>query len=277
MSLYRRRADIQPSFIVFAVLAVQLWALLTLESTLALLAVAAGLLLFSACPGAISHNHHHTMTFRPRWMNRLYEVILFLETGIPPFAWTLHHNIGHHQHYLNPALDPSAWQTRDGSTMSRIRYDLYNAAMVYPEVIRIGRQRPKLLRQFLIWTAISLAVLAFLIWLAPKQALILFVLPMPIMLVGLLDNTYQQHQGLDMSSDHTASRNTTSRLYNLISWNLGYHTAHHLHPGVHWSELPALHEQIRDQIPPHLICDSVLLSACDRQQDAGGRVQPTPG
>ena len=119
-----------------------------------------------------------------------------------------------------------------------------------------------------------------LIWLAPKQALIIFVLPMPIMLIGLLDNTYQQHQGLDMSGDHCASRNTTSRLYNLISWNLGYHTAHHMHPGVHWSKLPELHETIRHRIPAHLICDSVLLSHCDRQpkpvyQGRGGRaMQP---
>src|SRR5690554_8039046 len=88
---------------------------------------------------------------------------------------------------------------------------------------------------------------------------------MPIMLIGLLDNTYQQHQGLDLSSDLRAPRNTTSKLYNLISWNLGYHTAHHLHPGVHWSKLPALHDEIRHQIPDHLVCNSGLLSDCERQ------------
>jgi len=265
MAIYRHRADILPSLIVIAVFTLQLWAVFTLESTTALLAVAAGLLLFSACPGSISHNHHHTMTFRYRWMNRIYEVILFLETGVPPFAWTLHHNIGHHNHYLDPQLDPSAWQQKDGTTMNRIRYDLYNALRVYPEVIRIGRSRPKLLRQFIIWTSVSLIVLTGLILLAPKQALIIFVLPMPIMLIGLLDNTYQQHQGLDLSSDLSASRNTTSKLYNLISWNLGYHTTHHLHPGVHWSKLPALHDEIRHQIPDHLVCNSVLLSDCERQ------------
>jgi beta-carotene hydroxylase len=275
MSIYRHRADVLPSLIVLTIFFIQLWAVFTLESTYALLAVAGGLLLVSACPGSISHNHHHTMTFRPRWMNRVYEVILFLETGVPPYAWTLHHNIGHHQHYLDPTLDPSAWQQPDGRTMNRVRYDLYNAARVYPEIIRIGRTRPRLLRQFTIWTTLSLMVLAALIWLAPKQALIIYVLPMPIMLIGLLDNTYQQHQGLDMSSDHTASRNTTSRLYNLISWNLGYHTAHHMHPGVHWSKLPELHRKIEQRIPEHLICDSVLLSACDRKPEPqSGALRP---
>lgn len=262
-AIWRYQADIPPTLIVLGVLGVQLGAVFTLESLPALFTVAGALLLFSACPGAISHNHHHYNTFRPRWMNRIYEVILFLETGIPPFGWTIHHNLGHHKHYLHPPDDPSGWQNPDGSTMNRIKYDLYNAARVYPEIIRIGRSRPKLLRRFLTWTAVSLTVLSALIALRPVPALIIFVLPMPIMLVGLLDNTFQQHQDLDTRSDYTASRNTTNRLYNLISWNLGYHTAHHLYPNVHWSKLPELHERIRDRIPDHLVSDSVLLSSCD--------------
>jgi beta-carotene hydroxylase len=268
--IWRHPADRMPALIVFSVLGVQLWAVFTVESVPALLAIALGLLLFSACPGSISHNHHHYNTFRPRWMNRIYEVILFLETGIPPFGWTIHHNLGHHKDYLDQTKDPSGWVNPDGSVMNRVKYDLYNAARVYPEIMRISRSRPRLRRSFLRWTAISLAVLGTLIWLQPVAALIIFVLPMPIMLVGLLDNTYQQHQDLDISSDYTASRNTTNRLYNLISWNLGYHTAHHLHPSTHWSELPRVHERIKERIPEHLIGDSVFLSECD-QDNRGDR------
>jgi fatty acid desaturase len=105
-------------------------------------------------------------------------------------------------------------------------------------------------------------VLGVFIWLDPVKALILFVLPMPIMHIGLLDNTYMQHSDLDLSSDFTASRNSTSRLYNFISWNLGYHTAHHIKPNLHWSKLPAYHDSIKQQIPEGVMCDSVLLSAC---------------
>lgn len=264
--IWRQRADIAPALVILAVLGVQLSAFFFLESLSALFAVMVALLLFSACPGSISHNHHHYPTFRYQWMNRIYEVILFLQTGVPPFAWTIHHNIGHHRLYLEPEKDPSGWINPDGSVMHRIKYDLYNAAMVYPEIARIGRTRPKLYRKFKLWTAVSLAVLSVFIWINPVNALILFVLPMPIMLVGLLDNTYQQHQDLDTSSDYTASRNTVNRLYNLISWNLGYHTAHHLNPTLHWSQLPKFHEEIRHRIPRHLVCDSVLLSACDRQR-----------
>lgn len=263
--IYRQRADILPSLIVTGVLIVQLATVAFVEDVATLFAIAAGLLMFSACPGSISHNHHHYPTFRRQWQNRIYEVMLFLETGIPPFAWTLHHNLGHHKHYLDQRLDPAAWQNGDGSVMNRVRFDLYNALRVYPEVVRIGRQRPKLLKRFYLWAAVSLSVLALLLWWKPVAASIIFLLPMPIMLIGLLDNTYQQHQGLDTSSDFTASRNSLSKLYNLISWNLGYHTAHHLHPSVHWSKLPELHDSLAHRIPDELVCDSVFLSQCGKE------------
>lgn len=278
--IWRHSADIAPSLIVLGVLTVQLWAVFTLESVAGLLFVSLGLLLFSACPGAISHNHHHCNTFRPRWMNRVYEVVLFLETGIPPYGWTLHHNLGHHKDYLDQDNDPSGWREPDGRVMNRIKYDCYNALRVYPEIFRIGRRYPRVLRQFKRWGLVSLAVLALLIVFNPLPALIVFVLPMPIMLLGLLDNTYQQHQDLDISSDYTASRNTSNWLYNLISWNLGYHTAHHMRPSLHWSELPEFHARIRHRIPDQLVCDSLLLSRCGKRRAGlpaiGGMAQAHP-
>ena len=263
MSLYRHQEDRLPSLVVALAFSAQLLAFFLLESLWTLIGYALFHLSISATLGSISHNHHHIATFKHRLLNRCYEVILFLQTGVPPYAWTLHHNLGHHRHYLNPKLDPSAWQTRRG-TMNRVKYDLYNSLMIYPEIIRIGRSSPYLLSQFYRWGAISLAVLALLVLINPLNALIIFIAPMPIMLIGLLDNTYQQHQGLDMNSDYTASRNTTNRLYNLISWNLGYHTAHHLYPGVHWSKLPQKHAEIEHLIPEELVGNSVFVSRCGK-------------
>jgi len=45
----------------------------------------------------------------------------------------------------------------------------------------------------------------------------------------------------------------TDPLYNLRTLNLGYHTAHHLRPRLHWSKLPALHARIVAGIPPELV------------------------
>lgn len=261
-SCYRHREDVAPSLVVLSVLIIQMGAFFLLPDLGMVACVMLALLAFSAMPGSISHNHHHSATFRFAWMNRCYEVVLFLQTGVPPYAWTIHHNLGHHRYYLDPEEDTAPWQDKSGRMMSRIRYDVRGALMIFPEIYRVGRQHPLLLRRFNRWLLVSLAVLGVFLWLDPVRALVLFVLPMPIMYLGLLDNTYQQHSGLDMDSHLTASRNTTSRLYNFISWNLGYHTAHHLYPSVHWSRLPQLHETLRPEIPEGLVCHSVLLSDC---------------
>lgn len=261
-SVYRYREDIAPSLVILAIFGVQLFTFFFVESLLVVAAIMLGLLSISAMPGSISHNHHHVPTFLRPWMNRWYEVILFLEVGIPPYAWTLHHNLGHHRDYLDQEKDPANWRLADGSVMSRVRYDIVGSLRIYPEIWRIGRQHPELFRRFKRWSLISLAVLGVFLMLDPVKALLLFVAPMPIMYLGLLDNTYMQHSDLDTDSEFTASRNSTSRLYNFISWNLGYHTAHHMKPHLHWSRLPQWHAQIEQRIPDGMKCNSVLLSAC---------------
>lgn len=270
--IYRHPADRLPSVIVLLFFGVQLATFFLAESLWTVAAVMAVLLSLSALPGSIAHNHHHVPTFLSPWLNRGYEVILFLETGITPYSWTIHHNIGHHKDYLDQDRDPANWRLPDGSVMSRVRYDVVGALRIYPEIFRIGRDYPELFRRWKVWSTVSLLVLGVFMVLDPLKALVLFVLPMPVMYLGLLDNTYMQHSDLDTSSHFTASRNTTSRLYNLISWNLGYHTAHHLKPHVHWSRLPALDEEIRHRMPEGVRCESVLLSACSYRHSRDGDV-----
>lgn len=276
MRFYRYREDIAPSLVVLGVLAIQLATFFWVDSLWIVAGVMAGLLAFSAMPGSISHNHHHLPTFMQPLLNRCYEVVLFLETGVPPYAWTLHHNMGHHKEYLDQEKDPASWRLPDGSVMSRLRYDVVGALRIYPEIWRIGRAHPELFRRFKVWTSISLGVLGVLVALDPLKALLLFIAPLPIMYLGLLDSTYMQHSDLDTGSELTASRNTVSRLYNLISWNLGYHTAHHLKPHVHWSRLPELHAEIESSIPDGVKCDSVLLSACSYRHSQQPRAPLAP-
>ncbi|MDI1301366.1 MAG: fatty acid desaturase [bacterium] len=267
-SIYRHREDIAPSLVALCIFVIQLLTFFFVDSLWGVASVMLGLLMFSAMPGSISHNHHHVPTFMRPWMNRIYEVMLFLEVGIPPYAWTIHHNIGHHKDYLDQEKDPANWRLPDGSVMSRIRYDIVGALRIYPEIRKIGRHYPELYRRFRIWTSVAVLVLGVFILMDPLKALLLFVAPMPFMYLGLLDNTYMQHSDLDTRSELTASRNTSSRLYNFISWNLGYHTAHHMKPNLHWSRLPVFHAQIESSIPAGMKCDSVLLSACSYRHSA---------
>lgn len=259
MSIIRYRADIPAIILVLGVLAAQLGIFFLVDSHW----LAAGWMLVlsgvQVSSGAICHNHHHVKTFTRNGLNRLYECVLYLQTGTSPFSWTIHHNIGHHGYYLDPSEDPSAWQRSDGTMMGRWHYDFYNALRVYPEIIRIGRRHPHVYRKFKRMFVIANIPLITFIALDPARAAIVFLIPMALQLLLLLDNTYGQHAGTSMDNHLVASRNVELPLYNLSSWNLGFHTAHHMYPGIHWSKLPQVHEKIRDRIPAEMITNTYLL------------------
>lgn len=258
MPVYRHRADIPASLLIFTVFAIQLWAFFSLHDPWVLIAVVALLMLVQVSCGAVCHNHHHVNIFTRPGPNRLLEVIMYLQTGTSPYSWTIHHNIGHHGDYLDQERDPSHWQEPDGSTMGRLKYDFYNAFRIYPEIWKIGRRHPVLFARFRRWLWISNTALLVFVLIDPVNALIVFLLPMAVMLVILLDNTYQQHSGLATDNHYLASRNMEHPLYNLTSWNLGYHTAHHIYPGLHWTRLPEIHARIRRRIPGTLISQTLL-------------------
>lgn len=204
---------------------------------------------FFQSASAVNHNHHHCLTFHSRVLNRLFECVLFFQTGYSPFAWTIHHNVGHHEFYLDQNKDTSAWKAADGRIYSRFEYCLRNSLNIYPEIWRVGKEHPELFRNFLKAFVVCLAILLALIIIDPIAALFVFVIPMSMMHFLTVDSTFEHHSGLDTPDKYGASYTITDRLYNLLAWNLGYHTAHHVRPGLHWSRLPQFHKKICNDIP----------------------------
>lgn len=259
MILIRYRSDIPAVFLVIAVAVAQLYVFFAIESTLVALGCITLLFGIQVSSGAICHNHHHVNTFRIKWLNRVYESILYLQTGTSPFSWTIHHNIGHHRHYLEPHNDPAPWLHENGAMMKRLYFDVINAARIYPEIIQIGQAHPHVYSKFKRMFVLANLPLAALFIIDPLRTLLVFILPMILLLVLLLDNTWGQHAGTGLDNHFEASRNVELPLYNVTSWNLGFHTAHHMLPGLHWSKLPELHKRIRARIPEHLITNTMFL------------------
>ncbi|MEO7436951.1 MAG: fatty acid desaturase [Candidatus Binatia bacterium] len=199
------------------------------------------------------HNHHHCPTFRHGLANRAFEVVMFFQLGMLPYGYTLHHNIGHHRHYLDQTIDTNRWRLPDGRTMGSWEFAWRLCLAMYPNVWRIGRAQPALFRKFRRMACVCLGLFALLCALDPANALLVFALPLPFALFLQAQATHHQHAGLASDDPWRASRSVTDRRYNLRTLNLGYHTAHHLRPGLHWSKLPALHARIAARIPPELV------------------------
>jgi beta-carotene hydroxylase len=220
-----------------------------------LLALAAVVLLFplQLNLAGMCHNHHHCRTFRAPLANRVFEIAMFFQLGMLPYGYTLHHNIGHHRHYLDQARDSNRWRRADGGVMGSWEFAARLCVAMYPTVWRIGRDHPRVFAKFLRMAAVCGALLAFALAHDPVNALLVFVLPLPFALLLQAQATHWQHAGLAGRDPLHASRSVVERRYNLRTLNLGYHTAHHLRPGLHWSKLPAFHATIAAAIPPELV------------------------
>ena len=222
----------------------------------------AGYMVFMILPKGIvcawNHHHQHTRTFHSPALNRVLEFFYALHTGVTTNLWVLHHVLGHHRNYLDQTRDESAWQRADGSSMGAIEYTLNIAGTAYQRGFKVGKKFPRVRRDFVVYGLLTLVGVLALVWYRPIPAVFVFVLPMIISLLFTSWVTYDHHTGLDTDDLFTASYNNTSYVYNMLTGNLGYHTAHHYRQGVHWSKLPELHKEIEDRIPVELVSHSVM-------------------
>ena len=251
MRILRQTVDIWAVLLIVSTGAIQLACyLLATDSWVRTLVM---LSLVPACASivAYNHNHIHLNTFTIAPLNRLLEIVIFLQTGNSPYASTLNHVLGHHATYLRPERDTLNWRRADGAAMTRVEYGIKRALSHYPSCFQIGRETRSLFyRRFLVYLAICLAILTTLVAYKPLAALQLYIVPMALMLFVLKWGAYPHHTGLPVSGDETASRTHTGSFYNWITWNSGYHAAHHFSQALHWSRLPEYHRsQIATRVP----------------------------
>lgn len=200
--------------------------------------------------GAYNHHHQHLSVFRITFLNRALELMYGLMTGVTSKGWVLHHSLGHHVNYLDQDKDEARWRRRSGSRMREWEYTLITTVTAYPRMWQNACRRGSAHRWvFLSMALLTLAILGTLFTLRPIPTIIIFILPMMALLFHTVWHTYSHHSGKKTTSHFVASNNVLHRGYNLLTGNLGYHTAHHYKPALHWSLLPALHDQIAHKIP----------------------------
>lgn len=198
---------------------------------------------------AWNHHHQHCLTFRSTFLNRILEVVYGFQTGITSKGWFLHHVLGHHKNYLDQAVDESRWKAKNGEPMGELRYTFEVTLTAYYRMVIVGLNHRKHLKDFLTMLVVQLALTGLALYYDWFNALFIFVLPM---IVGLLITswaTYDHHSELDTENEYEGSRNIMDPFYNYMTGNLGYHTAHHVKHGLHWSKVPEFHASIEHLIP----------------------------
>jgi beta-carotene hydroxylase len=225
------------------------------------------------------HNHAHLSVFNWGALNFLYDVLLAQNTGYPTSLWELHHNRGHHRHFLSPDQDVAAI-TYPGTkqVMSRAMYALRGNLLIHRDSIRIGRAEgragkktllPKLLAETLLQSSLTLALL---LWNWPV-ALAFVVVPNFLSAFLIWWQSYPHHHEMPCTGVYDGSMTVENPTYNRVTFNIGHHTAHHEKPTLHWSLLPARTAQIRSRIHPACFRDSHATVGADMAQKLRGAVK----
>ena len=88
-------------------------------------------------------------------INEILDTMMSFQTGITPYAWVLHHNIGHHGNYMKQYpiaqkanLDASNWSREDGSVMRRWEYVWYNRKRMHSRCTDIGQKSGKIFEKY---------------------------------------------------------------------------------------------------------------------------------
>ncbi|MEE9342525.1 MAG: fatty acid desaturase [Gammaproteobacteria bacterium] len=249
-SIFRFSADRLPVAIILSFSLLDFFAFFRMESKVLLATYWLIMIVPKGLICAWNHHHQHRNVFIQKSLNRVLEFFYALHTGVTTNLWLLHHNLGHHKNYLDQTKDQSRWKRKDGSTMGMIEYSIIVTLTAYQRGFQVGKDHPKQQKQFLFFSGMTFFIIAGLTLYSPASALFIIILPMISSLLFTSWTTYDHHAGLDTQDEFAASHNKTSRLYNILTGNLGYHTAHHYKQGVHWSKLPEIHEQIKHKIIP---------------------------
>ncbi len=256
--MFKHKEDRLPTFLIVLLTLIDFSLFFTVESFGVLAVYWLIMIIPKGIIGAWNHHHQHAPTFSSNFLNRLMGQSYALHTGQTTHLWVLHHVLGHHMNYLDQEKDESRWTRKDGTQMGVLEYTLSISLTAYPRAYQVGKRFAKHQKIFLQQSAITLVVLLGLFYINPLNALFLFLLPMIVSMMFTAWVTYDHHAGLATDRPFEASYNISNKVFNVLTGNLGYHTAHHYKQGLHWSKLPALHEEIKHNIPAELFVRSTF-------------------
>ncbi|MDX2001758.1 MAG: fatty acid desaturase [Chitinophagales bacterium] len=214
----------------------------------------AALSVLSFLCAVIVHNTIHCPIFRKKSWNKTFQVILSLTYGHPVSAYVPGHNFSHHR-YTQTEKDNIR------THKARFRWNLLNQlffmflmsgdilASERRFVARARKEKPAWFRQYIFEAIIVFGGKIALLIINWKLALLYIVIPHVYAGWGIVSTNYWQHDGCDETHPYNHSRNFTGAWLNWLTFNNGYHGAHHEKPGLHWSLLPKYHQE---HILPHL-------------------------
>ncbi|MBX2823800.1 MAG: fatty acid desaturase [Gammaproteobacteria bacterium] len=211
----------------------------------------------------LMHETTHDTVFTSKFANQLVAAFCGLVLILPP-VWFRHFHLAHHRYTQDPERDPELASPKPDSLISYLIYlsglpvwssnfkallrnasgrgdDWFIPSSLQPLVRREAVAMCLLYGGIITWSLISGTLLLLWVWVVP------LILGQPFLRLFLL----AEHGLCPVASDanlrnmFAATRTTlTNSAVRLLSWNMSYHTEHHVYPTVPFHRLPELHQRL---------------------------------
>jgi len=212
----------------------------------------------------IIHNTIHAPIFRSKRANKIFQLVLSFTYGHAVSAYVPGHNFSHHQHTQTPQDDIRTDKARfKWNFLNQFLFFFIMSGDIISSEIRFAKrtmkEKPAWFNQYVVELVLVMGTKLALLIINWKLALLYIFIPHQYAVWGIVSTNYWQHDGCDETHEYNHSRNFTGGLLNWFNFNNGYHGAHHLKPGLHWSLLPEYHEQmIKPYLHPNLDQKSLI-------------------
>lgn len=227
----------------------------------------------------VSHLFTHTPWFRSPLLNRLVSMLNSVNIGQSVQAYELTHVRNHHR-YNNDQPGPDG-RTKDlsstfregtrGEHVSVFRYAFFGAIETLAGISRallsitrqwrVGEREAELtrlcarsstkraweLRQVQLDRIAQFAGICLFLAISWKWVVLCYVPAFFLSLALVNVQNYYEHYGAAPENRYANSVSYYGRLYNLLSFNDGYHQEHHLRPLAHWRQMPRVRREFHDK------------------------------
>lgn len=207
--------------------------------------------------GCVQHDQAHLPMWRSRWCNAATECWIMLLRGDGVASWLATHVDNHHRHANRRGDLTLTWRSGPGNHLGNLALYTATGLALYVHatlrhLLRSARRRPARGAFMLGQEALYALFLGLALAADAPRALWVVVVPHAFGVVAMVATGYMQHHHADEESPWDGARNFTGRLNNLLHFNHGYHTVHHLDRTLHWSEWPRAHRLVAARIDPRL-------------------------
>lgn len=210
---------------------------------------------------SIKHNQIHLTVFYSTFLNRLFDYIIGVFTGTSSNGVIIVHIINHHKENNKEADWGRTEQSQSGfEVLNFLNYIFLTPINFFKEKRHwlLNNDQSRIAQRSKIESGLILITYTLMMIFQFKSTLFYIIFPNILVQLILVSFNYFQHRNCDPFSRFNHSRNFTGNLLNVLTFNNGYHTAHHLYPSAHWTEYKEIHREIEHNIDHQLIEPNLL-------------------